>query len=285
LILFTIFIIALIGACFGSFATLVSYRLALSAGYVTTIINDKNSRIGNIMSSEIIFSRSACPNCGNKLSFYNLIPIFSYLYQKGKCSFCSNKISIRYPIIEIVTAIIFVAIFIANSHKIDYQLPLILAIATILLIMSIIDIEYFFVPDSLQIILAIIIAILIYSQEILLLKSNHQLSIATIGYFTLNKLLSSFFYCFFILAIGKLVEYYCNQEAVGIDDIKFFAVAGLMIEINKILLFIAITGLIGLLLAKIWQKFYQENQFPFIPALALAMIISFFAKNIFIINF
>ncbi len=285
MILFTIFIIALIGACFGSFATLVSYRLALSAGYVTTIINDKNSRIGNIMSSEIIFSRSACPNCGNKLSFYNLIPIFSYLYQKGKCSFCSNKISIRYPIIEIVTAIIFVAIFIANSHKIDYQLPLILAIATILLIMSIIDIEYFFVPDSLQIILAIIIAILIYSQEILLLKSNHQLSIATIGYFTLNKLLSSFFYCFFILAIGKLVEYYCNQEAVGIDDIKFFAVAGLMIEINKILLFIAITGLIGLLLAKIWQKFYQENQFPFIPALALAMIISFFAKNIFIINF
>ncbi len=285
MILFTIFIIALIGACFGSFATLVSYRLALSAGYVTTIINDKNSRIGNIMSSEIIFSRSACPNCGNKLSFYNLIPIFSYLYQKGKCSFCSNKISIRYPIIEIVTAIIFVAIFIANSHKIDYQLPLILAIATILLIMSIIDIEYFFVPDSLQIILAIIIAILIYSQEILLLKSNHQLSIVAIGYFTLNKLLSSFFYCFFILAIGKLVEYYCNQEAVGIDDIKFFAVAGLMIEINKILLFIAITGLIGLLLAKIWQKFYQENQFPFIPALALAMIISFFAKNIFIINF
>lgn len=285
MIFFTIFIIALIGACFGSFATLVSYRLALSYGYTAPIINDKNSKIGNIMSSEIIFSRSACPNCGTKLSFYNLIPIFSYLWQKGKCSFCSNKISIRYPIIEIATAIIFVVIFIANGYKIDYKLPLILAIATILLIMSIIDIEYFFIPDSLQIILAIIIAILIYSQEILLLKSSHQLSIINIGYFTLNKLLSSLFYCFFIVAIGKLVEYYCNQEAVGIDDIKFFAVAGLMIEINKMLLFIAITGFIGLFLAKIWQKFYQERQFPFIPALALAMIISFFAKNIFIINF
>lgn len=76
-----------IGAVFGSFFTLAVYRIPLH--------------------QDITHEHSYCPNCKHKLAFWDLIPIFSYLFLGGKCRYCKKKIRIRYLLLEILTGIVF----------------------------------------------------------------------------------------------------------------------------------------------------------------------------------
>ena|GEM_PF-1784848 len=80
----------IIGTLFGSFFTLATYRIPRK--------------------QDIVFKRSYCPNCKHELSFFDLIPILSYLFIGGKCKYCKQKISIRYPLFELSNGIIFVCI-------------------------------------------------------------------------------------------------------------------------------------------------------------------------------
>ncbi len=82
------FIVSFLGACLGSFTTLLIYRLH----------HDEPG---------VIAGRSKCPKCEKTLTWYQLIPIFSWLFQGGKCGHCRSKISIRYPLIELTFAICF----------------------------------------------------------------------------------------------------------------------------------------------------------------------------------
>jgi len=76
------------GSLFGSFLTVVTHRIQT---HPKSIIN----------------GRSMCPNCKNKLQVQDLVPIFSYLFYRGKCRMCENKIDQKYPIIELVTSLVF----------------------------------------------------------------------------------------------------------------------------------------------------------------------------------
>ena len=81
-------IILIMGTVFGSFLTLATYRIPLG--------------------QDIVHTHSYCPKCNNKLGFFEMIPVLSYIFLKGKCKKCHEKINIRYPIIEILTGIAFV---------------------------------------------------------------------------------------------------------------------------------------------------------------------------------
>ena len=91
LIIFTILFIFIIGLCIGSFLNVVILR-ALSG-------------------ESIVFPASKCPSCQHPLKWYHNIPIFSYLFLKGHCAFCNEKISIQYPIIEFITGCVFLLMF------------------------------------------------------------------------------------------------------------------------------------------------------------------------------
>lgn len=80
--------IFIIGTLFGSFFTLAVYRIPLK--------------------KDITHTRSYCPNCNHKLSFLDMIPIFSYIFLGGKCRYCHKKIRIRYLLLEILSGIVFV---------------------------------------------------------------------------------------------------------------------------------------------------------------------------------
>lgn len=84
---YILFWICIIGLCFGSFFNVVILR---------TLSNES-----------IVFPPSKCPKCGNKLYFWHNIPVLSYILLRGKCYFCKEKISIQYPIVEILTMILF----------------------------------------------------------------------------------------------------------------------------------------------------------------------------------
>ena len=91
--IFFIAIIFLIGTVFGSFFTLAVYRIPLG----------KN----------ITHERSFCPNCNHRLEFKDLIPVFSYIFLRGKCRYCGEKVRPRYLILEILSGIVFVVAYIS----------------------------------------------------------------------------------------------------------------------------------------------------------------------------
>ena len=83
--------IFIIGLCVGSFMNVVILR--------------------TVSEESIVFPGSKCPKCQTPLKWYHNIPVFSYLFLRGKCGFCKEKISIQYPIVELLTAVLFVALF------------------------------------------------------------------------------------------------------------------------------------------------------------------------------
>ena len=81
----------IIGTLFGSFFTLATYRIPRK--------------------QDIVFKRSYCPNCQHELGFFDLIPVLSYIFVGGKCKYCKQKISIRYPLFELSNGLVFVCLY------------------------------------------------------------------------------------------------------------------------------------------------------------------------------
>jgi prepilin signal peptidase PulO-like enzyme (type II secretory pathway) len=207
--------------------------------------------------TKLIFNRSSCPSCNHVLKIKNLIPIFSWIFQKGKCSFCHEKISVRYPLIEFSMTAVFVIIYKASGEVMNIQLLFTLLMATCLMIMVITDLENYFIPDITQIGLAILVLIF---HEI-----NNDFRYAY--YFISGGL--------FIL-FGMILDYgfllITKKKAIGIDDIKFFGVAGLLLGVDQFSMFMIGSGAAGLVFGLIWQKITKEKIFPFAPALVISLM-------------
>jgi prepilin signal peptidase PulO-like enzyme (type II secretory pathway) len=248
--IFNFIAILLFGMCFGSFITMASYRLAYNFA-----LQDSSDKISI---KDLIFKRSFCPSCNNQLKIRHLFPIFSWLFYRGKCGFCADKISIRYPLIEIATAGLFLAIFLALGAKVDVKLMLILLMAVTLMVMVVVDLEHYFIPDISQIILAILA--LIYH---LTLPDKNGLS-----YYLLSSI------GFFISGIALHYGFWfvTKKQGIGEDDLKFFAIAGLMLGIDKLLIFMILNGVFGTVFGLIWMRLKKDDTFPMAPALAVAFL-------------
>ena len=118
--------IFIIGTVFGSFLNVVILR-AFSG-------------------ESIVLPPSKCPKCGNKLKWYHNIPILSYLFLRGKCGFCKEKISIQYPIVEFITGVLFALIFLKYGIRIETLFGFI--IASLLMVISVTDIKERVVFDA-----------------------------------------------------------------------------------------------------------------------------------------
>ena len=108
--------IYIIGVLLGSFFTLATYRLPLK--------------------QDITHTRSYCPNCNHRLNFWDLIPVLSFIFLKGKCRYCKNEISPRYIIIELTSGLIYL-LFVMSLKLNLYTINLVnivhLLLATVLL--------------------------------------------------------------------------------------------------------------------------------------------------------
>ncbi len=92
--------------------------------------------------------RSFCPHCGHSLPWYENIPVFSWLWLRGKCSGCSAKISARYPLVELLTAVLFLWLWLGFTPAVAAAYMLLVAI---LIAGTFIDLEHMILPDSLTI--------------------------------------------------------------------------------------------------------------------------------------
>lgn len=130
MVTFTAVFAALVGSLIGSFGNVVVYRLPRG--------------------ESIVFPGSRCPNCGRHLGVLDLVPVLSYLALGGRCRTCKAPISPRYPLVELLMAVLFAAL-VLRFPPLDHGaavLPL-LAVAAMLVMAALIDIERYILPDAL----------------------------------------------------------------------------------------------------------------------------------------
>ena len=131
---YLLFWVCIIGLCLGSFFNVVILR--------------------SLSGESLVFPASKCPKCGNKLKPWHNIPVFSYLFLRGKCAFCKEKISIQYPIIELITMGLFALSFI--KFGISYNTIFAIILCSTMLIMTATDIKEKLVDCNIAIGLAIV---------------------------------------------------------------------------------------------------------------------------------
>lgn len=96
------------------------------------------------LKESIAKKRSHCMNCGYQLAWYDLIPLFSYLFLRGKCRKCGSHISLQYPLVEALNGVLYVLIFLVNGWSIDSVIYCLLASA--LIVLSVIDFRTYEIP-------------------------------------------------------------------------------------------------------------------------------------------
>ncbi len=207
----------------------------------------------------ITFTRSKCVNCKIPLKAINLIPLFSWLIQRGRCSNCKVKISIRYPLIELSFLVSFLAIFFTLDQKLDTKMLLYFAIISVFIFMCVIDLENYYIPDLSQYVLTALATILVIYEG-----STSQV---------LPNVKSAFIYLGFGIALWIFFYYAGGLEAIGIDDIKFFFIAGFMLGDKNFLTFMILSGMFGAIFGAIWEKLKEDECFPFAPAICCSTFV------------
>lgn len=156
----------------------------------------------------VLKGRSICDYCGRIISWYDNIPLISYLILKGKCRYCGKPISLRYPIIEFVTGFGFVILFLFLRGSIP-QILYSLLIFIILELIFIIDFEYQIIPDVFTffaIFTVVLYLLLIYPQYLFV------------------NLFAGFAASLFLL----LVNFMTRGRGMGLGDVKFAIFGGLL---------------------------------------------------------
>lgn len=226
----------LLGLLFGSFAGLAADRIP--------------------QGETILAGRSRCPRCGHALGLADLVPVISWLWSRGRCRHCDCPIPLRYPVIEIATAILFLLALAAAGPGIEALLLGLLA--TGLVILTAIDLEYQIIPDP----VSLALTGLGLGYHALVDNSREAWLAAGIG------ALAAFAIAWLLRALFQRLK---GREALGLGDVKFFAVAGLWAGVYGLADFMMISGLAGILFAAGWRWRGGDAEFPFGPALAFGL--------------
>ncbi len=239
-------LIALIGLIIGSFLNVCIYR-----------IPKKES---------ILFPPSHCFSCENNLKSNDLFPVFSYIFLKGKCRYCSNKISIQYPLIEILNSLTYLLLL--SHFGLSIQLLFYIILASTLIVVISIDYYHQIIPNELvlfTLIIGIIYRITTY------ITFNESLFTVLKESFLGFLIGGGFYFSIFIITRGNM----------GGGDIKLMAVLGIWLGIIDTGIAIFLTFMIGavvslfLLITKIKGR---KDVIPFGPFIALGTFITLLYK-------
>lgn len=226
----------------------------------------------------VIFTASHCTTCKKPLKPWHNIPLFSWIFLRGKCSYCQSKISIQYPFIELLSSIMF--FILANKYGVSLPILFIGLSFLMLLALSMIDFKYKMIPDSINL-LAIVFAIL-GAWSIQGLFTNFQNALLFAGGFTLLRFSLSYLLTSSAHNIAKKTQTswtknyhtYPFIEAMGEGDIMVAATMGALLGAQLTLVAIFLSALLALpIMLSLRNKSAEEQRVPFVPFLALATFI------------
>lgn len=231
-----------LGTLMGSFFTVVGARLPRRENFIS--------------------NRSYCDKCYHKLSLLDMIPIFSYLFLKGKCRYCKAKIDELSSYMEFFTGILFALSY--YVFGLSWNLLIALGIVAMLIIISVSDISYLVIPD-----------------EILIFFSGYFLIIKCLSFGVINALVSLlsgvclFTVMYLIMLLGNFLF---KKESLGGGDIKMMFVIGIVINPILGLLIIFIGSLLALPVSIYILIKKHQNLVPFGPFLLISFAFVFFTN-------
>ncbi|WP_318508192.1 prepilin peptidase [Bacillus sp. T3] len=205
----------------------------------------------------IISPRSACPTCGHQLRASELIPVLSYLFQKGKCRVCQTGISPIYPAIELLTGILFATAPIVIGWT--SELVIALSLISLFIVITVSDLAYMIIPDKVLLVFATFFLV-----ERLLIPLTpwwDSLIGAVVGFVLL-------------LAIALI-----SKGGMGGGDIKLFALIGFVVGVKLVLLAFFLSTLLGAVLglAGMALKLVKKGKpIPFGPFIAAGTMLAYY---------
>ena len=230
--------IFLFGIVFGSFMNVCIYRIPKK--------------------EDIVKTRSHCMSCGYVLKWYDLIPLFSYIFLGGKCRKCKTRLSVQYPLIEAANGLVWLTIVLINGVNVESLLYCILTSALITL--SVIDFRTYEIP------LGINIFILAIGLVRLITDYSNWLSYL-IGFFSVSVFLTILYYA-------------TGGRAIGGGDVKLMAVCGLVLGWKLTVLSFFLGCILGAIIHLIRMKISGESHVLAMgPYLSMGMLIAMLWGN------
>ncbi|MDN3653579.1 A24 family peptidase [Thalassotalea ponticola] len=261
---------AVLGLLVGSFLNVVIYRLpkmmqAEWACECRELLADelteeakKSAKQSAEQSAAMTLSKpaSSCPKCGAKIKPWQNIPVISWLLLRGKCAKCSNPISMRYPIIELLSGL--ASLVVAMHFGVTWQALFMIVLTWCLIALTMIDFDHMILPD--QITLPLVWLGLILGLNNVFVSLDQAVIGAIAGYMSLWSI-----YWLFKLATGK--------EGMGYGDFKLFAVFGAWFGWQLLPLLILMASLVGAVIGVsliLFKRHEGSKPIPFGPYLAIA---------------
>jgi leader peptidase (prepilin peptidase)/N-methyltransferase len=204
----------------------------------------------------LVFPLSRCPKCNTPIKPYQNIPLISYLFLKGKCAKCSNPISLRYPLVEIFTAV--TSALVAWHFGYTPQTVFALVLTWALIALSFIDIDHQLLPDAISL---PVLWLGLFLSLFTLFTDTHSSILGAIAGYTILWIV----YHLFKLATGK--------EGMGYGDFKLLALLGAWLGWQFLPVIILLSSLVGTVMGIAMIIFVNRGYhipIPFGPYLAAA---------------
>ena len=260
-VLLSPFVLAILGICIGSFLIVVIHRvpLMLERGWKQQSADLLGVATTETPAITLATPRSRCPSCGHAIAWHENIPLASWLWLRGRCSACKTRISVRYPIVEVLTG----ALFALVGWRFGTQPVALLwcAFSATLVALAGIDWDTTLLPDNMT--LPLLWAGLVAASLGWTIPLGEALWGAVAGYLSLWSV-----YWLFKLTTGK--------EGMGFGDFKLLAALGAWLGVKMILPIVLAASLIGAIVGivmKMSAALREGRYVPFGPFLAGAGLV------------
>lgn len=242
------------------------------------------------LNKSIIKPSSFCPKCGIPIKWYDNIPVLSYIILRGRCRFCKERISFRYPLVELITAGLFLSLYL--KFGVTFEFFKFVFLFSILVVVSFIDIDYHAIPGYLCLLGIIVGIIFSFAQSYFYLKEGGFLLniplIASLkgliygfGFTYLFKFLGDFFIEIY-LAFKKKESIEGERESLGLGDVDFMGMIGLFMGIKAAVITFFLAPFLAIIYCLYALIFKKSHLLPYLPYLSAAAIIVFFWQDKFL---
>ena len=262
--------IIVLGLLVGSFLNVVIYRVPIMLksqwGRDCKLFLAENGELKLAQDAppqkrfNLLVPRSCCPNCGHQIAAWENIPVLSYILLRGQCSQCAAPISVRYPLVEILSAI--AALIVAVKFGVSWQTSVAIALSWALITLSFIDYDHQYLPDNIT--LPFLWLGLLVNLNGLFIDIESAVIGCMAGYLIL-------------WAIYKLFKAVTGKEGMGYGDFKLLAMAGAWLGWQMLPAIILISSVVGALFGItliIFKRHDKAKPIPFGPYLAIAIWIA-----------
>ncbi|MCX5703014.1 MAG: prepilin peptidase [Candidatus Omnitrophica bacterium] len=252
-------IVFIFGSIVGSFLNVCIYRMPLG--------------------ESVVWPRSHCPHCKKRIPGYDNIPFLSYLFLGGKCRFCGQKISPRYLLVELLTAIMFLVVY--NSFGLTYEFFFYALFICGLIIATFVDIKHRIIPDEISV-GGIIIGFILSAVKGANLKppsfNFHPMLDSFLGIIVGGGViyLTGFFFDLVYFKLLKRPPIQGETESMGGGDVKLLAMIGAFLGWQRALLTFFLAPVFGAVIGVINLLVKKDHTIPYGPFLALGALLSLF---------